>query len=372
MKRLNRQSVSALLEGLVPDEIIDIRVNPRKNVMAIDDSRATALNTLRNVATLDGINVRSYIPVGSSFVSGVIYDVDAAIPSSDLCGLVKPANEATIIAKVARLVTSRCVKIDFKSNSLPSYVKVGHFRHYVRRFVPKPLQCHNCMKLGHVRTACENRRVCSRCTEAHCAEDCIANVLKCSNSNGPHEASSRECQIMKREIAVLKQMARDHTSHREAAETIRKWLRRRRGSSKKTNASASTAPLERPASLATLSTGPLAAGTNSTWPTLPKPQSHRCVTAGVNDNTKEGMDTSDAAWPSLPKSQRHAESLCTSVTVNTESIADQLPEEDKAIVIVLQSLLDTVSMIVGKLKSPYAQSVKQVLDVLRPVLASLQ
>ncbi|XP_049268107.1 LOW QUALITY PROTEIN: putative oxidoreductase GLYR1 homolog [Rhipicephalus sanguineus] len=54
-----------------------------------------------NEVRVDGINIHSYIPVGSNVITGVIYDVDAAIPSSDLYGLVKPAREA-IIAKVAR------------------------------------------------------------------------------------------------------------------------------------------------------------------------------------------------------------------------------------------------------------------------------
>lgn len=118
MKRLNRQTVSVLLEALVPNEIVDIRVNTRKNVLAIDVTHAATLNTLRNVTDLNGMKVRCHIPLGSDIVTGVIYDVDSAIPSSDLEVLVKPASEADVIASVTRLGSSRCLKIVFKGDYL--------------------------------------------------------------------------------------------------------------------------------------------------------------------------------------------------------------------------------------------------------------
>lgn len=113
-------------------------MNTRKNVLAINVLHAAALNILRNVNELGGMKVRSYIPVSSNVVTGVIYDVDTAIPSSDFDVLVKPANEASVIVKVVRLENSRCLKIMFKGDSLPSHIKVGHFRHSVRPFIPNP------------------------------------------------------------------------------------------------------------------------------------------------------------------------------------------------------------------------------------------
>lgn len=350
MKRLNRQTVSVLLEALVPNEIVDIRVNTRKNVLAIDVTHAAALNTLRNVTDLDGMKVRSHIPLGSDIVTGVIYDVDSAIPSSDLEVLVKPASEADVIASVTRLGSSRCLKIVFKGDCLPSYVKVGHFRHPVRPFVPKPLQCLKCMRLGHVRSVCENAAVCSRCAETHSADDCRATVLKCSNCHGPHEASSKDCPNMKRELAVLKQMARDHSSHREAAKTIRKRRYRRRRSLKKISVST--------ASVA--------------YPPAPPPLPPRPVTADRNQNAGKSETAVDAAWPRLPRPQPPAKPQRTSATTNAEPPADKLPEEDKQVIAMLRSMMNAIRVLLGKLKTPSAQSALQVLDALNPVLASLE
>lgn len=68
MHYLNRQSASARPEGLVTQEIIDIRVNPRNNVMAIDISHAAALKILRNVTEVGGINVLYQLALMSSLV----------------------------------------------------------------------------------------------------------------------------------------------------------------------------------------------------------------------------------------------------------------------------------------------------------------
>ena len=352
MKRLNRQSVSVLLEGLVPNEITDVRVNTRKNVLAIDVSNAAALNTLRNVTELDGMKVRSYIPVGYSVVTGVIYDVDTAIPSSDFDILVKPASEASVIAKVVRLGNSRCLKIVFKGDSLPSHVKVGHFRHPVRPFIPKPLQCHNCMKMGHVRSVCENKTVCPRCAETHSEDDCKATILKCSNCHGSHAASSKECPKIQREIAVLKQMARDHSSHREAAKTVRKRRHRRRSSLKNATDSASAAPLRRPSS--------------------PPPLPPRPKTASATNKPTNSIVAVESVWPTLPKSQPPASSKFTSTAITSEPAADKLPEEDKEVITMFRTLLDALRKLCSNLKSPLAQSALQVLDALTPVFASLQ
>ncbi|XP_037521596.1 uncharacterized protein LOC119398850 [Rhipicephalus sanguineus] len=312
MKRLNRQSVSALLERLVPNEITDIRVHTRKNVMAIDVSNAAALNTLRNVTELDGMKVRSYIPLGSSVVTGVIYDVDTVIPSSDFNILVKPANEASVIAKVFRLGNSHCLKMVFKGDSLPPHVKVGHFRHPLRPFIPKPLQCYNSMKMGHVKSVCEDKTVCSRCAETHSADECKATAVKCSNCDGSHAASSKECPKIQTEIAMLKEMVRDHSSYREAAKTVRKRRHRRRSSLKNATDSASAAPLHRP---------------SFSPPLPPRPKA-----ASAANKPTNSIVAVESVWPTLPKSQPPASSKFTSKAITSEPAADKLPEEDKEVI----------------------------------------
>lgn len=154
--------------------------------------------------------------------AGVIYDIDVAIPNVDLSVLVKLASEGVVITNVSRLETSRCVKLIFKGDCIPSQVKVG--RHPVRQFVQKPLQCHQCFRLRHVKGVCPHSLLCPRCAEPHAEDTCWAPVLKCSNYNSCHAASSKDCPRIKKDVAVLKQIVRKNSSHREAAETIRRRL----------------------------------------------------------------------------------------------------------------------------------------------------
>lgn len=203
-----------------------------------------------------------------------------AILNNDLPILVKPANDEVIV-DVTRIGSSRCVKIAFRGKHLPSHVKVGHFRHAVRPFIPKPLQCRKCMKLGHVSSVCENQAACPRCAEPHAADECSATVMKCSNCRGSHEASSKNCPRIKKEMAILKEMVRDHSSHREAAAKIRRRRSRRRHSSRKAVDSTTRLPL------------PM----TSPPPLPPRPYNAERTT---KDKTTEKM-TSAEPWPALPK-----------------------------------------------------------------------
>ncbi|KAH9375676.1 hypothetical protein HPB48_016636 [Haemaphysalis longicornis] len=217
LRMLNKQAVSAFLEATVPGKVKDVRINSRRNILAIDVEHRSAQEVLRKITSLQHIKVRAHdTPYGDTTV-GVIYDFDVSIPEKDLPILVKPADEGIVIRQVSRIGTSRCVKIIFKDDSLPAHVKLGHFHQPVRPYVPKPLQCHKCLNIGHVATVCGSTAVCSKCARPHKTSDCSEGTLKCANCEGPHDASSKKCPRMKREVAVLKQMVRDHSTTKEAA-----------------------------------------------------------------------------------------------------------------------------------------------------------
>lgn len=126
MRLLNRQEVSSELEALIPNSIEDMRVNPRKNVVPVEVTQASAFDSLSKVPFLVGMNVRTIILPGRRGTTGVIYDIDVTILNEDLPSLIKPANEGLEILQVCRIGKSRCVKIDFKGDCLLS-CKGGSF-----------------------------------------------------------------------------------------------------------------------------------------------------------------------------------------------------------------------------------------------------
>lgn len=349
MRLLNRQAVSSELELLLPNSIEDIRVNPRKNVVAVDVAQASALDSLSKVAVLGGMNVRTIIPLGKQAATGVIYDIDVTISNEDLPILIKPANDGPQILQVCRLGKSRCVKIDFKSDRLPSHVKVGHFRHAVRPFVPKPLQCRKCQKFGHVSAVCGNSTTCSRCGAPHSADNCKANSYSCPNCQGPHDATSKECPKIKQEISVLKKMVRDRSTHREAVAVVRRHRSRRRRSSRK---SAGIKPAVKPPFVESASSPP------------PNRRNTR------TENAVSGKDAVEETWPSLPRITPAEKLERAPVAPRSASRLDEVTERDREILMMIKSLINAIRTLVGNTNTPTARCAVQVLDALSPVLAN--
>lgn len=351
LRLLNRQVLSAFLEGIAPNEIKDVRINARKNVLAVDVLHRSALQSLRHVTEIDKVKVRSMIPTGCNSTVGVIYDVDISIPTDDLPILIKPTTEGTLITHIARLGNTRCLKLEFEGDSLPSHVKVGHVRHPVRPYVPKPLQCYKCCKMGHVKGVCRNNLVCPRCAESHSEEACRATVLKCPNCHGNHEASSKDCPRVRNERAVLKRMVRDHSTHREAAATLR---RRRRHRHRRASRRVASTDRDTPSS------GKAA--------TIPTPTSTKTDTA----TTKKGATLAPPEeWPTLPRAQPASKSHQIAPPSMTSQTADATTTEDRQVIAMLKSLMDAMRILLSSMKTPSAQSALQVLDTLSPVLAAL-
>lgn len=359
LRILNRQALSLYLENIVPNEIKDIRINTRKNILAIDVRNPSALNTLQHVSELGNIKVRSIIPANGDTVTGVIYDIDTEIANEDLPVLIKPVSENNVIVHAGRLGNSRCVRITFKGDCLPSYVKVGHFRHQVRPFIPKPMQCFKCQKIGHVKGVCRNSAVCPRCAEHHSEDDCNATTLKCPNCQGAHSASSKDCPQIKKEIYILRQMVRDNSTHREAAQKVRRRRRHRRRSSRRT-----VQNLTRKSETQVKSTGAAPSTAN--------------ICAERED---AGRSLSPKEWPPL-QPRRSVEPQQKPPTRPVEP--QQKPPQEQAqnaattgkpdhrVMVMLRSLVDTIRMLLSDMNTPSAKSALQVLDALSPVLAALE
>lgn len=370
LRMLNKQAVSTFLEATVPGEVKDVRINSRRNILAIDVEHRSALEVLRNITSLQNIKVRAHDPPYGDTTAGVIYDVDVSIPEKDLRILVKPANEGVVIRQVSRIGTSRCVKIIFKGDSLPAHVKVGHFRQPVRPYVPKPLQCHKCLKIGHVAAVCGSATVCSKCAGPHKTSDCSEGTLKCANCEGPHDASSKKCPRMKREIAVLKQMVRDHTTHKEAAATVRQRRRhrsRRRRSSRKAGHSPTNAFTQAAPPPVQLLPPPLPPRPP---PPPPPPPPLAQQDSPSNRRSQVQQPLSADSWPSLPSIVPPPEPQRSVLRKPMRSPA-QAAGPDLQVVAVLRSLMNAIRMLLTSINTPSALSALQVLEALEPVLASL-
>lgn len=225
LSSISRLKLSNVLQTIAPDEIKEVRVNTKKNLIAIDVVNACALDKLLLVTEICSISVRAYVPGGRNTIAGVIQDVDAEITEQDFAALI---STTAPIVQFRRFGVSSSVKIVFRSDSLPASVKVGLVRHPVRPYVPRPLQCRKCMRLGHVIGSCPYSPRCNRCGSDHASDICEVEALKCANCLGSHQGNSKECPLLQKEAKVCQRMARDNSSHREAVAQVRRSSRRSR------------------------------------------------------------------------------------------------------------------------------------------------
>ena len=75
------------------------------------------------------------------------------------------------------------------------------------RTTPQVTQCYKCQGFNHIAKDCKNAQKCLRCAGAHKSIECPDKnkdslKLKCSNCNGEHVASSKECPKFKEQIKV--------------------------------------------------------------------------------------------------------------------------------------------------------------------------
>lgn len=347
---INKLKLSRFLEVLAPGHIKEARVNPRKNVIAVDANSSTAVEILLATTSLCGADVRAYLPRDKNTVIGVIRDVDADIPEGEILQMI---SSTAAVVQLRRFGTSNTVKLVFRGDSLPATVKVGLVRHAVRPYVPRPLQCRKCMKLGHVIGACSYEPICSRCGGKHAPDACTSTYSKCANCSGDHDATSTHCPLLRREMKICQRMARDHSSHKEAASHVRNAARRSRRHTPSLSRSRSKPPVVASQAPAKNSSATVVSSRDVQWPTLQPPRS-----TGIRSRSARGSQRHD--------SQRHP------APGTNEPSSQTIPHDcDKQVISLLRTLVAIIRSLIISMPGPTGTTAAQILNGLIPVLECL-
>ncbi|KAH9382985.1 hypothetical protein HPB48_023622 [Haemaphysalis longicornis] len=139
LNTLNRQKLTGYFRRVAVNQVKEIRINVRLNVLTLDVTTDGIIDTLKAITGSGNIQVRFFLAYGKDKTTGVISDVDLEIIDSDLVQLLSSTVRILDIHRIAR---SRCVKVVFQCDSLPASVKVAYVRHRVRPYVPRPIQWH--------------------------------------------------------------------------------------------------------------------------------------------------------------------------------------------------------------------------------------
>lgn len=110
--------------------------------------------------------------------------------------------------------------LTFNRSIYPEDVKVGVLRVKTRPYYPNPLLCFQCFEYGHPRTSCPNPKLCYNCATEHEERPDCAEEPFCRNCKGTHRSSSRQCEIYKTEVAVIRTKIDLNLSYPDARQRV--------------------------------------------------------------------------------------------------------------------------------------------------------
>ena len=175
----------------------------RDGKLLIEVTRENHANFLLKMKTFNNIKIKAYPHETLNHSKGVVRS-----PELSLCSIEEIKSELKnqgvtdarriIIKKEGRTVETNIYILTFNSPNIPNEVRIGYQKLNIETYIPNPLRCHNCQKFGHHKDKCTRSPVCERCGENDSHTNC-QNDPKCANCKQNHHASSKNCNIWKKE-----------------------------------------------------------------------------------------------------------------------------------------------------------------------------
>ncbi|KAL1467156.1 hypothetical protein MTO96_042360 [Rhipicephalus appendiculatus] len=105
LNAISKQKLHEFFFNLAPGLVQEVRVNPRKNIIAVDTTDEKTVQTLLGLSQLCGVSTRAYIPQGANVTAGVISDVDLELQDDVLKSLIvctPPCKIISVLKKKAK------------------------------------------------------------------------------------------------------------------------------------------------------------------------------------------------------------------------------------------------------------------------------
>ena len=119
------------------------------------------------------------------------------------------------LKKEEKVIPTNTLFLTFGSPELPKEITVGYLKKKVALFVPNPMRCFNCNKFGHTSQHCKVAAKCRGCGKDKHEGQCEGPKL-CSNCNGPHASSAKDCPVWQMEKEIQRVRVQKRISFPEA------------------------------------------------------------------------------------------------------------------------------------------------------------
>ncbi|XP_065311912.1 mucin-19-like [Dermacentor albipictus] len=178
-----------------------VRVNHRRNIVAADTTTRECQEELLAITELRGISVTARLPAVRGQSTGYLHGVDGLPEDADLLG--------AIVSTVPVLSATRdgsTVTIRFAGPVPPERLSLYKLGFRVRPARPRPVQCRQCGRFGHVLESCSWPSDCISCGRSH-EKGASCQTVRCRNCGGPHRADTPACPKWQEERQVATIMA---------------------------------------------------------------------------------------------------------------------------------------------------------------------
>ena len=219
--------------------IKDIRINKKKDIIAIENSEALQdreIDILTKIEKLGKFPVKCYIPNMEKYTYGVISPISLDIDLEELRQQLMNENDLNVI-RIDRLkrrdrntnmwTDSQSLKLVYNSPSIATEVFIYKMKFNVRPYLPDPMQCYRCQRLGHTSKSCTARiQRCMLCGGTHSKDDCNTSIRFCVNCKEEgHSSNSRQCPSLATAREIDKVMAEQKIDYSTARHNVTSALK---------------------------------------------------------------------------------------------------------------------------------------------------
>jgi hypothetical protein len=153
----------------------------------------------------------------------VVHNIDLDISEDDFVdqlGSIGCVSAKRFQKKINGLLTpTRTVLLQF-DKSPPDRISIFGLFFKTRQYIPLPIQCQNCLKLGHTKNHCTNTMRCPHCGGQHSYVNCPVQKeavgLKCVNCGDCHSSKFRGCPKYNKVATAIRYSKENNVSYKDA------------------------------------------------------------------------------------------------------------------------------------------------------------
>lgn len=214
----------------------EVKKVTRREVKVIFMDKGSA-NDFLNGTFAHKLSVEAFIPKYNVRKTGIVFDIPATyteeylrqnftseVPIVDVYRCKK--RKWTGGNSTGEWIAANTVKVTLGSQYVPDEICFGYSKRKVKPDVPKPTQCHKCLRFGHIQKFCKQERAtCYGCGTQHewTPEEPCKNGTKCFHCHSDkHGATSTECPEYMRNALIKETMFYNNVTFQEANESFPK------------------------------------------------------------------------------------------------------------------------------------------------------